>query len=117
MSKICDICCEACEEFSLECCGLKYCFVCSHKTYSLCHVCEKDQINGQRQCDMCGNIGNGFTVQFCTKETCSMEVCDDCNKAGDTVDGKTKPFKYCSYLHFQEMLDELQSEDEEQREN
>ena len=107
----CDVCGE--DQFvppELECCGVKYCFPCNLRTMGECHVCKKDELNQPIQCDMCGRMGNAFTVQVCSKPTppvCEMWVCDECNKAGPTLDGLPPPFKYCSHKHFQAMLIDL----------
>ena len=106
----CDICgvtanCSKDEELVLECCGVKYCFLCSSKTDGLCHVCKKDELNEPVQCDICGEVGNQFLVQMCDEVDgkCDMLVCGKCSfpHVGD------HPFKYCSHRHFQEMLDDV----------
>ena len=103
----CDICGEEdTREPELDCCGVKYCFPCANKTWGLCHVCKKDELNEPLQCDMCGCVENAFTIQMCAQinGTCDMYVCNDCNRDGIAE----KPvFKYCSHKHFQEMLDDL----------
>ena len=107
----CHVCGEAkFEQPERECCGVKYCFPCIHRTSFSCHVCMKDELNEPIQCDICGTYGNAFTVQRCgsvSAEGCQMWVCHACNKAGPTLDGTASPFKYCSYKHFQEMLRDL----------
>ena len=106
----CDVCGEnQVDQPELECCGVKYCFICIVRTLGECHVCKKDELNEQIQCDVCGSLGNAFTVQLCGSQVCEMWVCHDCDKAGPTIDGTPGPFKYCSYKHFEEMLESVTS--------
>ena len=108
-SFVCDICGEDNAGLpSSECCGLKYCVECEMRTEGRCYVCKKDELNVALQCDMCGTVGNGFTIQMCSKPdgNCDMFVCKSCNKAGDPED----TFRYCSFRHFQDMLEDLFTE-------
>ena len=106
----CDICASVeTNPPELVCCGAKYCLGCMVKTCGLCHVCKKDELNEAIQCDMCGEIGNSFTIQLCGEKdgNCDMFVCGECDKAGPTTDGSPGLLKYCSYKHFQEMLEDM----------
>ena len=77
-------------------------------------MCDKDEINEPVLCDqwitltdMCGKVENLFTIQTCSSRECDMFVCGACDKALPGNDG-SKPFKYCSYRHFQDMLASLE---------
>ena len=93
------------------CCGLKYCFACCHQTTGLCYVCEKDEISEEMQCDVCGKVETMLTIGMCAAPEechCDMMVCNDCNKAGPTINGTRMPFAYCSWKHFEKMLVDLE---------
>ena len=99
MSFVCGICAES--EVGtppLSCCGIKYCQWCCIKTYERCHVCKKDELNQPICCDICGTVGNGFTIQMCGKPdgTCDMFVCAECTKSSWAND----PIRFCSVRHF-----------------
>jgi hypothetical protein len=102
----CDIC-AGIESSSpkLVCCGQKYCLGCMLRTSGLCHVCKKDELNEPLQCDICGDVGNSFTVSVCGE--CDMFVCGECDKAAPTTDGSPGLLRYCSWRHFSEMMDKL----------
>ena len=95
----CSICCENEEdEPTLECCGMKYCLLCMHKTAHLCHVCHKDKLNEPIGCDVCGVMGNSFTIQLCQQIPCDNLVCGDCNKSNVEI-------YFCTWRHLQEWID------------
>ena len=103
----CNICSEVIEKAPHKiCCGIKYCFPCSLKTWFKCHVCEKDDLNKHVQCDMCGKVGNFFTTSMCHEihGNCEMWVCSECDKAKDDT---ATAFMFCSYKHYTEMLKEV----------
>ena len=109
----CNICMEEnTGEPEKVCCGIKYCFPCSHQTWGLCHVCDKDEILANPMaCDMCGAEGTPFNISTCCAPEeckCEMWVCRECNKAGTCLDGSRPPFAYCSWLHFVMMLHDLE---------
>ena len=98
----CDICFE--EETgqpAKECCGLKVCILCDVRTMSLCSVCEKDELNEEIQCDVCGAVGNMFTVTMCAENgrSCDLWVCGQCDKSPEDF-----VFKCCSVKHFHKYM-------------
>lgn len=82
---VCDICYNPSAEKWNGCCGLKWCFNCDHKTFGLCYICKRDEINHIYKCGGCDNIITFLTSTDC--RGCNGLYCIDCYKENDTYCG------------------------------